>query len=116
MRIVATTSVTPVANRRDSPVWCCGVRSISHLCRSTRVGLLRGAVERVARNLRVPVHEGARGVVLPGPDVQRVEPWQPEPVRRLELLELLSHELGRGRVLLVPGIREHEIVGAGEAR
>src|SRR5204863_4371729 len=37
------------------------------------------AGERVARDVRVPVHEGAGRVVLPRPYVQRVERRQSEP-------------------------------------
>jgi hypothetical protein len=44
----------------------------------------RLTAEGLARNLGMPVHERAVGIVLPCPDVQRVEGRKPEAVRALE--------------------------------
>src|SRR6478672_8942114 len=108
--VAVTTRATPVVRRRDHPVWCCGARSMAGSLRS-----LLTAGERVACDVRVPVYERARRVGLPGPHVQGIEPRQPESVRRFELLEYLSHELGRGRMRLVPRVGEHRVIGANQA-
>jgi hypothetical protein len=71
--------------------------------------------EGLARNLGMPVHERAVGIVLPCPDVQRVEGRKPEAVRALEQVQELAHELGRRRVIRMPSVRENEKVGADEA-
>src|SRR6516162_2414199 len=70
--VAAVMSVTPVINRRDGHVWRCGVRSMVHLSRSNPLPSLGRTVEPVARNVRVPVHERAGWVFLPGPHVQRI--------------------------------------------
>src|SRR5262249_16647736 len=90
--VATMTSAPPELNRRGRPVSCCGVRSMTHLrsqnVETTRmhVPLLGRTGERVARNVRVPVHKRAGRVFFPRPHVKRVEPRQPKPVRRLELL------------------------------
>ena len=40
--------------------------------------------ESVARHVGVPVHEGAVGILFPGPDVQRIEGRKPEAVGAVE--------------------------------
>src|SRR5581483_5263201 len=60
----------------------------------------------------MPVHEGSVWILLPCPDMQRVERGQAEAVRRLEEMEQLSHQFRRGRVLRVPGVGEHQVIGA----
>src|SRR5690349_3443272 len=45
--------------------------------------------ERGARNIRVPVHERAIGIILPRPDVQSVERRQPEAIWSVEQMEKL---------------------------
>ncbi len=48
------------------------------------LALLDTPAESVARHVGVPVHECACGIVLPGPDMQRVERRKPETVGALE--------------------------------
>src|SRR5215467_9991482 len=78
-----------------------------------RSGLL--ADERLARNVGVPVHERAIGVVLPRPDMQSVERREPEAIGALEQMKKLSHKLWRSRMRFVPRIGENQIVGADQA-
>ena len=63
----------------------------------------------------MPVHECPLGIVFPRPDMQRVEGWQSEAIRRREVVEDLTHKEGRGaRMLLIPRTGDHEIVGSGQ--
>ena len=75
-----------------------------------------GLVERVARDVRVPVHEPAVRIVLPGPHVQRIERVEPEPVWAVEQVKQLTHELAAAFawVLRLPGSRGHEKVSSGD--
>src|SRR5262249_51798315 len=77
---------------------------------------LRGLpVERGTGNVGVPVHKGAIGIVLPGPDMQGIERRQPKTVGALKIMKELTHELGRAiRVLLTPHVGKNEIVSADE--
>src|SRR6478609_8295969 len=84
-------------------------------CTTPSEPLLVGTRVGVARDVGIPVDERARRAVLPRPHVERVEAGEPEPVRRIELLENLAHQLRRLRVRLVPLIREHEVIGANQA-
>ena len=69
--------------------------------------------ERGARHVRVPVHERAIGIVLPGPDMQSVERRQPETIRSFEQVEKLPHELRRiMRMLRIPRVGENQKVSA----
>src|SRR4051794_30379156 len=51
--------------------------------------------EGCARNVRVPVGERTVRIVLPCPDVQRIESWQTETIGCVKQMEQLSHQLGR---------------------
>src|SRR3954470_1152225 len=73
-------------------------------------------VESVTRHAGIPVRERAVRIVLPCPDVQRVERRRPEAIGGLEVVKELSVQLGRAGVGFVPVGREHEKVGAGDAQ
>ena len=47
----------------------------------------------------MPVHEGAVGIVFPGPHVKRVERGQAKTIGALEIMEELSHE--RASIVIV---------------
>ena len=53
------------------------------------------AVKLFTRNIRVPVHESSVRIVLPRPDMQRVERRQTEAIGKLEVMKELSHKFGR---------------------
>src|SRR5678815_2577298 len=62
----------------------------------------------------MPVYERAGRVVLPRPDVERVEVRKSEPVGAVEPMKELSHELRRvARVLFVPVFRRNQEVRTG---
>src|SRR5688572_5277665 len=46
--------------------------------------------------------------------MQGIEVWQAEAVWTLEQMQQLSHELRRADAFLVPGVREHQEIGADE--
>src|SRR6516162_2486991 len=73
-------------------------------------GLLAGI--QGARNVRVPVDESALRILLPGPDMERVEGREAEAIRAVEQMKELSHELGRAGMRLIPRIGENQVVGA----
>src|SRR5687767_14340628 len=80
----------------------------------TRLSCSGTRVESFAGDLRMPVHEHAGGVLLPRPDMQRIESRQAEAVRALEQMQELSHELRRADAFLVPGVSEHQEISADE--
>lgn len=43
----------------------------------------------MAGNVRVPIHERAIGILLPRPHVKRIERWQAEGIRALEIMKKL---------------------------
>jgi imidazolonepropionase-like amidohydrolase len=88
------------------------IRNVRRISRVMKAGIWVLPGESVAGNLGVPVHERAAGVFLPGPDMQRVERREPEAIGTLEQVKKLSHELRRSGVLLMPRLRENEIIGA----
>src|SRR5215831_10297761 len=69
------------------------------------------AVEGLARNVRVPVHECAIGIVLPGPHVERIKRRESETIRAVEQVEKLAHELRRTRVRRVPCVGNDDKIG-----
>src|SRR5262245_37050256 len=68
--------------------------------------------EGVARYVRVPIDERAARVLLPGPDVQRIERRQSKSIGTLEQVKELAHQLRRLSVRGVPRISEDQIVRA----
>src|SRR5882762_11096488 len=78
-------------------------------------GVLAG--ECLARNVGVPVHERAVGILLPRPDMQRVERREPEAIRTVEQMEKLSHELRRIiRMFRIPRVGENQKVSAEQSQ
>src|SRR5262245_36281302 len=73
--------------------------------------------KRLAGHIRMPVHECAVRILLPRPHMQRVERRKPEPVRSLEIVEELSHQLWWSAVVrFVPGVSQHQEVRSGQPR
>ena len=104
------------ANRKKSQGKSCG-RSGSYRWQSWNrnlSGVL--AAERLARNVGMPVYERAVGILLPRPDMQRVERWEPEAIRSFEQVKELSHELRRSRMRRIPHVGENQIVGADQSQ
>ena len=64
----------------------------------------------------MPIHEGSVRIVLPCPDMECVERGEPEAVGGLEVVEELTHQLGRALVLLVPCVGEYDEVRADETK
>ncbi len=63
----------------------------------------------------MPVHECTHGIVLPRPDMQRVEGRQSEAIGGFEVVKDLSHELRRrARMLLIPSAGDDKIVRSGQ--
>ena len=63
----------------------------------------------------MPVYKCALWILLPSPDMQRVEGRQSKAIWGIEVMKDLSHELRRrARMLRIPGAGDNEIVGAGQ--
>src|SRR6185437_14327423 len=62
----------------------------------------------------MPVHKRAVRVLLPRPNMQRVERRQSEAVGSFEVMEELSHKLGWSGMTCVPLGRDHQEVGSSE--
>ena len=60
----------------------------------------------------MPVDERAARILLPGPDVERIEGRQAESIGTLEQVKELTHQLRRLRVSGIPRIGEDQIVRA----
>ena len=65
----------------------------------------------LARNVGMPIHERTVWIVLPCPDMQRVERWETEAIGKLEVVKKLPHELRWALILLVPCVGENQKVG-----
>jgi hypothetical protein len=70
-------------------------KKLPSIVRAIRLALGSGRVELLAGNVWVPVHERAIRIVLPRPDMQRVERWESEAIGGVEQMKGLTHELGR---------------------
>src|SRR5262249_28283857 len=68
--------------------------------------------KRLARNVWVPVHERAVGIVLPGPDMQGIEGREPEAIGAFPVMKELSHEFWRTFMLRIPRIGHKQKIGA----
>src|SRR5215813_6314024 len=70
----------------------------------------------LARYIGMPVHKCSVRVILPRPDVQRVERRETKAIRALEVMEKLSLELWRfSRMSLIPRVGEKKVVRADQA-
>src|SRR3546814_3360810 len=67
-------------------------------------------VVRLARHPRVPTGEHPAGIVLPCPDVQAVERGQAVAVGAALVVEQLSLQHRRRRVVRVPGLGDHQVL------
>ena len=65
----------------------------------------------------MPVDKRAGRILLPRPDVQRVERREAEAIGRLEQVQQLAHDLRRlAGVHRIPGAGEDQIIGADQAQ
>src|SRR5437870_11332303 len=60
----------------------------------------------------MPIDKRSVRVVLPSPDMQRIERRQSEAIRSFEQMKELPHELRRLLMGLVPCLGEHQIISA----
>src|SRR5262249_62059670 len=81
--------------RRSAPLYSAFFLKGPHSSSASFTDLRRGlADKRIAGNIGVPVHKRAVRILLPGPDMQRVEGRKPEAIGGLEVMEDLSHQHG----------------------
>src|SRR5215472_17605045 len=64
----------------------------------------------------MPVHKRAVGILFPCPHVQRIKRRETEPIRCVEQVKELSHELGRTLILRVPHGSQNQIVSTDQAQ